>query len=297
VSPLSGSDLAAFVVAFDCASVHAAADALRLTASAVTKRVQSLERRLGVELFERGRFGLRPTEVARLLYPEARQALAALERAELVVAETGSRKVLSLAASHTTGEFLLPGWLAAFRMVEPNVVAKVAVVNSATVTADLLAGRGDLGFVEGHDPLDSFVTIDAHRDLIVTVVGRGHRWARKRTLRAVDLRSEPYYTREAGSGTRAVAEAALHAAGVDLVPTLEVASIQSLKRALNAGGFSLLSGLAIETERAAGSLVGIPLSDVDLTRILRAIRPARRRPTATAATFWRWLESRPRPAG
>ena len=81
-NPLSGSDLVAFVAAMESASVHGAADALRLTASAVTKRIQALERRLDTQLFERGRFGLRPTEAARLLYPEARQALAALQLAE-----------------------------------------------------------------------------------------------------------------------------------------------------------------------------------------------------------------------
>jgi DNA-binding transcriptional LysR family regulator len=62
---LAGSELAAFVASVEAGSVHGAADALRLTQSGVTKRIQTLERRVGGRLFERGRFGVRPTQLGR----------------------------------------------------------------------------------------------------------------------------------------------------------------------------------------------------------------------------------------
>jgi DNA-binding transcriptional LysR family regulator len=85
--PISSSDLIAFVLAFESGSVHGAAEGLGLTSSAVSKRLRSLEQHLGVQLFERGRFGLRPTAAAKLLYPEAKNALAALTDAQRVVRE------------------------------------------------------------------------------------------------------------------------------------------------------------------------------------------------------------------
>jgi len=66
-NPLSAGGLVAFVAAVEASSVHGAADALDLTQSAVTKRLQALERRGGVVLFGRGRFGVRPTPAGRLL--------------------------------------------------------------------------------------------------------------------------------------------------------------------------------------------------------------------------------------
>src|SRR5579875_3290845 len=78
-NPLAGSDLAAFVAALEAGSVHGAADALQLTQSAVTKRIQMLERRVGGRLFERGRFGVRPTELGRTVYPASKRALEALD--------------------------------------------------------------------------------------------------------------------------------------------------------------------------------------------------------------------------
>src|SRR3979409_1884349 len=77
-NPLAGSELAAFVAALEAGSVHGAADALQLTQSAVTKRIQMLERRVGGRLFERGRFGGGPTELGRTVYPAAKRALDAL---------------------------------------------------------------------------------------------------------------------------------------------------------------------------------------------------------------------------
>jgi DNA-binding transcriptional LysR family regulator len=274
-------------------SVHGAADALRLTASAVTKRIQALERRLDTQFFERGRFGLRPTEAARLLYPEARQALAALQLAEQSVIETrpNQASTLTLAASHTIGGFLLPGWLAAFRALEATVRSKVEVVNSTGVIAAVRNRQAEIGFVEGLDPLEGLDVVNLYRDHIV-VVARGHRWGRRRSIAAADLAGEPYLTREAGSGTRAVATAGLATVGVDLTPSLEAASTQSIKRALNAGGFALLSELAVETERGAGALTTLTVRGVELARDLRAIRDPRRRLPAASQRFWDWLQQR-----
>ena len=88
-----------------------------------------------------------------------------------------------------------------------------------------------------------------------------------------------------------MAEVALARLGVTLTPSLQASSLQSLKRALGGGGFTLLSELAIDAERRAGTLVGIPVREIDLERELRAVR---RRPALTGAAraFWRWLEQR-----
>jgi len=290
-NPLSSGDLAAFVAAVEASSVHGAADALDLTQSAVTKRVQALERRAGVELFERGRFGVRPTAAGRLLYPESKQALAALQHAQDVLADHRdlASRALALAASHTIGEFLLPGWLASFRLEQPEMRAQVEIVNSPGVLHAVREHEAQIGFVEGVDDLDGYDTLTVHRDTIVVVVASAHRWGRRRAIAADDLAREPYFTREAGSGTRAVVNDALARVGIDLVPTMETASLQSVKRALTSGGFSLLSPLAVEAEERSGVLRAIPLRDVALARELHAVHDCRARLTGLARHFWTWL--------
>lgn len=287
--PFSSGDLAAFAAAFEAGTVHGAADVLGLTPSAVTKRLQSLERRAGATLFDRGRLGLRPTAAAQRLYPPAKEALAALHAAREAVTQGDAADGLTLAASHTIGEYLLPAWIAAFRGRDATVRPRIDIINSPGVLQAVRERRAALGFVEGRDPLDGLEALTVQRDEIVAVVARGHRWERRRTITARELRSEPWLAREAGSGTRAVAAAALAAAGVTLSPMLEVASTESVKRALKTGGFALLSRLAIAPDVRAGALHALPVRGLDLTRELRAVRlPDRHRPRHQTA-FWTFL--------
>ena len=290
-NPLAGSELAAFVAAVEAGTVHGAADALQLTQSAVTKRIQALERRVGGRLFERGRFGVRPTELGRTVYPAAKRALEALGSvAELVeLSRAQGSTDLRLSASHTIGEFLLPGWLADFRRERPDVHPQLEIVNSQGVIDAIRENRSEIGFIEGLDSPAGLHTITVARDEIVAVVAAGHPWARRRVVTVRDLAAEAYLTREAASGTRAVATAALARSGVELTPALQAASAQSLKRALTGGGFTLISRLTIETEERAGVLVGLPVRGIDLRRELRAIRRRRPAPSAAARAFWRWI--------
>ncbi len=153
-------------------------------------------------------------------------------------------------------------------------------------------GEAEIGFVEGLDRLDGLDAIDLLRDEIVAVVAPGHPWARRRAVPASALAREAFLTREAGSGTRAVAVAALAAAEIQLQPSLEAASSQSLKRAVLDGGFTLISRRAAQAEVQAGTLRALPVSGADLTRVLRAVR--RRRPALPAAPrrLWEWLDDR-----
>jgi DNA-binding transcriptional LysR family regulator len=290
-NPLAAGELAAFVAAVEAGSVHGAADALQLTQSAVTKRIQTLERRVGGRLFERGRFGVRPTQLGRTVYPAAKRALEALRSvAELVeLSRAQGSTDLRLSASHTIGEFLLPGWLADFRRERPDVHPQLEIVNSQGVIDAIREHRSEIGFIEGPDSPAGLQTLTVARDEIVVVVVAEHPWARRRAVTARDLLTDSYLTREPASGTRAVATAALARAGIELTPALQAASAQSLKRALTGGGFTLISRLAIEIEERAGVLVGLPLRGVELRRELRAIRRRRPAPSAAARTLWRWL--------
>jgi DNA-binding transcriptional LysR family regulator len=289
--PLPGGELAAFVAAVDAGSIQGAADGLTLTQSAVTKRIQALERRVGARLLDRGRHGVRPTELGRSAYLPARQALLALADVAAAVARSGGPPSvdLRLSASHTIGEFLLPGWLAEFRRGRPDVHAMLEIVGSRDVLSAIREGRSQVGFVEGLDALTGLDALSVARDELAVVVAADHPWARRRRVSARELASEAYLSREAGSGTRAVAAAALAAAGIELRPALEAASAQSLKRALAAGGFTVMSRLAIEAEERAGTLAAVRLHGVELRRELRAVR--RRRPAAAGAAraFWQWL--------
>ena len=295
---LPSGELAAFLAAYEVGTVQGAADALMLTQSAVTKRIQALERRVGAELFERSRTGVAPTRLGQTIYAPAKEALGQLQIVALAAqaARAGDSHELRLSASLTVGEFLLPAWLSAFRASRPEVHPQLEVVNSIAVLAAVRGGRAEIGFVEGGSTPVDLDTLLVARDELVVVVAAEHPWSRRRAIPVSALVGESYLTRERDSGTRAVATAALAEHGVSLEPRLEVASTQSLKRMIATSGFSILSRLAIVEEERAGTLVGCELRGVDLSRDLRAVRrspprePVRRLPAAQE--FWAWLRAR-----
>lgn len=290
--PLSGRDLAAFVVAVETGSVQGAAEALALTQSAATKRVQALERRLGQPLLERRSDGVRPTSSGRLLYPVAREALAALQRAEATVMMPVSGSVLRIQSSRTVGETLLPQWLAGFRDMAPEVRVSVEVTNSAHVSQAIHDGEAEVGFIEGLEAtMRGLHELVVAEDEIRVIVAGDHPWARRPTVSLTALTNERFLAREVGSGTRAVADAELASVGVTLVPTLEVSSTEGLKRAVLSGGFTLLSERTVETELATGQLAAVPVAGVRLRRSFRAVRRSRPALQGPAGRFWRWLET------
>jgi len=287
--PLSSRELAAFVAAVETGSVQGASEALDLTQSAATKRIQALERRLGVGLLVRGRHGVRPTDAGMALYPEARRGLDALALAEQSVIHHSAERPLRIAASLTVGEALLPTWLTAFRAELPGVHPQVDVVKSPDAIAAVREDRAEVGFVEGLDPLDGLETKVVARDQIVLVVAAGHRWANRRAVNPKELAGGRWISRESGSGMRAVTAAALAEVGVELEPDLSLASLEGVKRSLAAGGFALISELALEPDLAAGRLVTVPLKGLEIRRSLTAIRRAGGHPPEQARRFWAWL--------
>lgn len=289
--PLPGRDLAAFVTAVESGTVQGAADALALTQSAATKRLQALERRVGRTLLERGAYGVRPTEAGAVLYPLAREALAVLERAEASLRSPGGAPQLRIHASRTIGEALLPQWLASFRTSAPPCRVSVAVTNSEQVAHAVRDGVAEIGFAEGPaGSMQGLRELVLAHDVIRVVVAADHPWARRRSVAVEDLRTEPFLAREIGSGTRAVVSAALAQVGVELRPALELSSTEGLKRAVLSGGFALLSERTVAADTDAGVLAALPVSGVQLRRSLRAVRRTRPALQGPARAFWRWLE-------
>lgn len=285
LEPLAGRDLMAFVAAVEQGSIQGAADVLALTQSAVTKRMKALEVRLGRRLLIRGGRGVTPTAAGQALYPKALAAIKALREAERAL-KGWETPVLRIAASHTVGEYLLPGWVNAFQR---SVQFQANIVNSPTVLKKLERSEINLGFVEGEDSLARFDVAAVAQDRLVVVVGAGHRWSRRQSVEPEELLTEPYIAREQGSGTREVAESRLRRVGVELVPRLELASLSALKRTVMGGGFALISSLCLDPDLDARNLVSLRVEEVDLRRSIYAVRGFNAGLTEVEETFWEFL--------
>jgi len=270
---LAGLEL--LVAVAEHGSLSAAARATGIAQPNASRSLARLERRLDVSLVIRSTTGTRLTPAGLVVVDWARQVLHScevlLDGAAALAREESS---LTVSASQTVAEHLLPAWLTRLRPLRPEVSVEVRVENSTEVVVDVLAGGCTIGFVEGPEAPTGVHTRTVANDELILVVAADHPWSRRRRpVTAAEIASTPLTTREAGSGTRVSLDSALEAAtGHPATSAQTLASNAAVRVSVAAGGPpAVLSRLAVEDALGRGQLLEVPLADLDLRRQLRAV--------------------------
>jgi DNA-binding transcriptional LysR family regulator len=273
-------------------SIAAAASVLGVSQQALSARMRTLERNMGVTLLARTPSGSHLTEQGRLVVGWAEDVLDAADRldAGLLSIRSGVSHRLAIAASQTIAEHLVPHWLVELRNVEqadaaqagperaaqyPPTVVELTVANSTGVLELVRDGKAALGFIETpHLPSD-LVTEHVRDDELLVVTAPGHPWARRRRpLSPAEIAATPLVMREAGSGTRDTLTDHLAAQSPPLRPTIamELGTSAAVRSAIAAGvGPGVLSRLAVRDDLVLGRLVAVEVTGPALTRQLTAV--------------------------
>lgn len=274
--PPDTESLALLVRLAETGSLGQAAERLGISQPAASKRLATLEKRLGLALVERSTRGSRLTESGQMVTEWAKRVLAELDvllhGAEALRARRAAQ--LSVAASMTVAEHLMPGWITELRRTEPELYVGLQVTNSAAVAELVRRGEVDLGFVESPAVPRGLRARRVAADRLAVVVAPGHPWAkRRRPVGPAELAGTALVVRESGSGTRETLERAMERAGVGKVRALvELGSTTAVRGAVAAGsGPAVLSVLAVAADLAEGRLAEAPVREIDLRRQLRAV--------------------------
>lgn len=242
---------------------------------AASMRIANLERRMQITLLERSTMGCRPTTAGAAVVEWSRELLDNAQRmARAVRALRGSDDGVTIAASLTIAEHLLPNWLAILHAEHPATLFRVTVTNSAAVIDAVRDASAAIGFIETPEVTPGLRRRAVAHDRLVVAVATDHPWTRRRTpLEPHHLASTPMVLREHGSGTRSTLHVALGQLGLDQVaPVLELASTAAVRNAVAAGvAPTIISDLAIADDVAAGRLKIVPTTGIDLDRTLVAI--------------------------
>ncbi|APH01198.1 hypothetical protein ASJ30_06275 [Janibacter indicus] len=266
----------------DAGSLSAAARARGLSQPSASARVRAFEARWQLTLLDRTPRGSRLTTDGQAVVAWARQVLREVDtmRSGLASLRGARRGEVSVAASLTIAEHILPRWLGELRE-RLEVHPQLHVVNSDRV-ADMVRSRlVDIGFVETTMTTPGLEHRVVGTDRLVVVVPPGHAWARRRSpLTAPALGAAEWVLREEGSGTRSTFERAL---GQRPTVALQAGSTAALLGAVRAGlGPAVVSERAVAAEVDTGGLVVVP-TPLDLDRPLTAVwRKGARMSTATA---------------
>ncbi len=289
--------LMAFCKVYELRSFSRAGDELFVTQPTISAHVASLEKDLGVLLFDRlGRLIL-PTQAGELLYGRAQKAFSNLEAAlaEIRMLQDKVSGSLTIGGSTIPANYLLPRVLSEFVRQHPDVTPRLEVGDSAAITEMVAAGKLLLGVVGAKDDQSSLAYTPLLEDELV-VVAAPEAVASGAEVAFTDLFAMDWVMREPGSGTRRAIERGFAFLGRDvreLTMRVEVASTQAVLQCVKAGlGVSITSRIAAKSLIDRGELVEFRAAGLNLSRSFYCVFHEDRHVFPVLAHFIRFLKQR-----
>lgn len=141
------NDLQAFRAVVEKQGFRRAAESIRITQSALSRRIEKLESALGVKLFERTTRKVSLTNVGRAFLPQVERLLDDLDLALLSVGDGGAnrRGTLTVACVPSAAYYFLPHAIRSFHAQYPLINIRLIDVSANEVSAAVASGEADFG--------------------------------------------------------------------------------------------------------------------------------------------------------
>lgn len=260
-------------------SFRKAGEELYLSQPAVTLQIKALEEELGTAVFHRGARGVTLSASGEILLSYAARLHQLAEEAENAIADARGelQGELTVGASTTIAQYVLPVHLAAFARRHPAIRLQMFSQNTDRIGAGVAAGEYMLGFIEGPARRQDVRVEPWFEDELLVVVPKSHEWAEFGSVEPSKLVGEPLVMRERGSGSRHVVESGLQHAGIRLNSlriVMELDSTEAILSCVEAGlGIGIVSQWAVERRSAARSLATLRLQGEPITRMFSFVLP------------------------
>ncbi len=252
--------LKVFCTVAETKSFSKTSEIIHLTQPAVSLQIQALEEIYETRLFDRSSNTVTLTPAGEILYNYAKDILSLYASAEKELG-TLTRVVkggITIGASSTIGNYVLPRVIVDFRKKYPKIRAHLLVGNTRRIVEFLNEGTIDLGLVEGEVSRQKITVEKLLSDELVLIMSPKNALAKRANIRISDIVKEPFILREEGSGTRQVLEKYLAKHGIypqNMKISLVLGSTESIKQAVEDGaGVSIVSRWAARKESRYGSL-------------------------------------------
>ncbi len=291
--------LKVFCIVAETKSFSRASEIIRLTQPAVSLQIQALEEMYGTKLFNRSGCVITLTKAGEMLYKYAKEINGLYASAEKEIGGvTGLVKgVISVGASSTIGNYVIPAVVSDFKRRYPKVGIHIHIGNTKAVVDFLNAGSVDIGLVEGDVNKQKLLIEKLIPDEMVLVLSPYHHLAKKSSISIMELSKEPLIFREEGSGTRQAIEKYLSKHGMsqqNLKISLVMGSTESIKGAVEEGlGTSILSRWATKKEAKYGSLKQAVFKEEKFVRDFSMVYRKAKEPSHTVEQFMGFLRRYP----
>ena len=242
----------AFKAVIETGTVSRAADLLRISQPAASKLLTHLEEDTGLQLFDRRRGRLVPTERGMRLYEEIDRIFAGVKQVERAVEsirrEEHDRLLIGVMPG-LAGPFISRA-VVGFLKRHPKAYVSINARSSQFIADWLLARQLDVGIISmridhRHFEAEPLISLP-----LVCVMPIGHRLAKKKRITARDLAKENFIAFGEGSHTRANIDAVFRRAGLAPNVVLDASVAPTVCELVAAGmGVTLEHPLLLESVR------------------------------------------------
>ncbi|MBC3435686.1 LysR family transcriptional regulator [Pseudomonas sp. BW16M2] len=257
-------DIDAFVAVIRSQSISQAAESLRLTQPAITRRVQNFEEALGVSLLDRNTKPLKPTPMGMRVYEQCRAVLREMDALrELVLSDSSPSGALRLGVPQTVGDVVLLDALSQLKALYPDLQTQVATGWGSHLLGKMENGELDAVaalFPAGKVFPEGIVGRSLARMDLVVVAARGE--VGKRSCKLADCYQRGWVLNPDGCGFRAGLQRALNDEGLSLRINLETFGTElQLGLIANGLGYGLVPRPLLDNSRHRERLEVVQVSD------------------------------------
>jgi LysR family transcriptional regulator, transcriptional activator of the cysJI operon len=235
-----------------------------LTQTAVSRRIQAVEGRLGCRLIERskGRKGIVTTAAGDIYYEGCKDLLQCYRSIVERIGEAGGEVTgtLRVATVYSVGLHELPRHVKDFLRQYPRASIHVEYNRTNRIYDDCLSGRADLGIVAYPTEQPRIGVIPLRTDELVMICAPDHPLASRPSVGFGDLSEVPFVGFEPDIPTRRAVDRHAREAGVALAVTMAFDNIETIKRSVEVGlGISVVPRGTVEREVQTGTLAAVRL--------------------------------------
>jgi len=232
-----------FLAVAQAGSFTAAANACHVSQPSLSAQIAKLEDELGGALIERSRQGARLTRRGEIFRSRAAEALRQLESGRFEIEQLDGLTLGSVALGclPTTGAYLLPPLLKAFRRAHPEISVSLREESSPQLARLLRDSEVDLAILDEAGLGSGLRSEVLFSEPLLLAVPPGHRLAGRKRAALKALAGEPLILMKPGHGFRKIVLDALLRAGVEPRVVYESGEIDTVQALVGAGlGLSLV---------------------------------------------------------
>ena len=250
-------------------SFSAAARQLHVTQPTVSNGVAELEREMGVKLFNRSgrQVGLTMEGRSLVSYGVQIQDLVDAAEGQLKRRDLQPGEGFQFGAIDAAVTYLLPDILKSYLTEFAGVSLSVQVAPSRYLVDDLLMNRSEFAIISLPFSHARIETVPIYQDSMPLVVGAGHRFCTRDSVRLEEVAGEPLILFHSDSVSRKIVDERFAEAGVTADVVMEMRSPEAMRKLVEVGvGISFLPNLTVQDSLETGALQAIEVDNVSFSR-------------------------------